>query len=79
METNPSQKTPIDNINDLAAYIREYGSVTFGQVCSKFRIASSTLYGWKKILLDTCSDITYANGIFHAAKTSDKSERERHK
>ena len=64
METRPTQNAIAASINELAQFIRENAPIKFGQVCLKKHIAPSTLYGWKKILLDVCTDIEYEHGIF---------------
>lgn len=52
-------------INELAGFIRSNAPVRFGVICTKKHIAPSTLYGYIKILLDVCTDITYENGVFN--------------
>jgi len=55
-------------VSELASYIRANAPVKFGEVCTKKHIAPSTLYGYSKIMLDVCNDITYENGVFHVKK-----------
>jgi len=64
METRQTRNAVAASINELSTYIRKEGPVKFGQVCVKMHIAPSTLYGWKKILLDMCPDIKYSHGLF---------------
>lgn len=64
METRETRNAVAASVNELATYIRKEGPVTFGQLCMKMHVAPSTLYGWKKILLDMCPDIRYSHGKF---------------
>jgi hypothetical protein len=68
METRSTRNAIGASINELARFIRKTAPVTFGEVCLKMHVAPSTLYGWKKILLDTCSDIHFSNGTFNVEK-----------
>lgn len=68
METRKTRNAVGASINELAGYIREKGEVSFGQVCLKMHIGPSTLYGWKRILLDTCPDIEFSHGKFHTER-----------
>lgn len=52
-------------INELAGFIRSNAPVSFGVLCTKKHIAPSTLYGYIKIMLDVCTDITYQRGVFY--------------
>lgn len=51
-------------MNELASFIRANAPVKFGKVASGLHIAPSTLYGYTKIVLDLCNDITYSHGTF---------------
>lgn len=64
MQSRQTRNAIAASITELATYIRKEGPVNFGQVCVKMHIAPSTLYGWKKILLDMCPDIKYSHGVF---------------
>jgi hypothetical protein len=68
METRPTQNAIGASINELASFIRENAPIKFGTVCLKKHIAPSTLYGWKKLLLDVCTDIKYDHGVFKVEK-----------
>jgi hypothetical protein len=68
METRKTQNAIQATVNELASFIRKNAPVKFGKVASNMHIAPSTLYGYTKIVLDMCSDITYSHGTFDIVK-----------
>jgi hypothetical protein len=74
METRKTRNAVGASINELAQFIRENKAVTFGELCLKMHISPSTLYGWKRILIDTCPDIHYSHGKFTAEGRTSKTQ-----
>jgi len=71
MQTRSTQNAIAASVNELAQFIRENSPIKFGEVCLRKHVAPSTLYGWKKILLDVCPDIHYSHGTFYLERHHD--------
>lgn len=55
-------------VSELANIVRERKAITFEQLCILGKTAPSTLYAYKKILLESCQDIEYGDGEFRVKK-----------
>lgn len=68
MKSRKTQNSVMATANELSQFIRNNAPVKFGKVASSLHIAPSTLYGYTKVMLDMCNDITYAHGVFDVKK-----------
>lgn len=68
MKTRKTQNAIMATVNELSTFIRANAPVKFGKVASSLHIAPSTLYGYSKIMVDMCNDITYSHGTFDIVK-----------
>jgi len=54
----------MSKVNELADIIRKHGKISFESLCTEGHIAPSTLYAYKKLILEKCGDITFKDGFF---------------
>jgi hypothetical protein len=53
------------NLNQMLRVIRKEKRISFADLCIRLDMAPSTLHQYKRVILDSTSDIEYKGGIFY--------------
>ena len=62
--------------NKIAHIVRSRGTVSFGEMCIAADLTPSSLYNYKRVVLDLFNDITYDGEKFHAPKQEPEQKAE---
>lgn len=58
----------VAKVNELAQIIRAEKEVTWSRLLARSGLGSSTLYAYKKVLLELCHDIEFDGEVFRVKR-----------